>query len=319
MSRGVLLLACIATLLLMTAATFVVLRVQDQRDRLRKRVQRVTGPYQRRALAVAATTGVGLDAEEASRIGRRAARVFGFDPQLQEHYAAPWWLALLVALILALLERAMAATLLGHKSWILVLPSWIFLSRQFFGWCEGRRRTKLFVQFPDALSMIVRAVRVGVPVTQSIRAVGREVAAPTGPEFSQLADEIAIGVPLEDALRAMAERNGLAEYRFFATALALQSQTGGGLSETLDNLSEVIRKRVALRQKGEAMSSEAKTSAAVLAALPVLAGLALWVLNRDYISVLYLDPGGQKVLAAAIGMLAAGMFTMRFMIRKSLS
>ena len=74
--------------------------------------------------------------------------------------------------------------------------------------------------------MIVRAVRVGIPVTDSIQAVGRELEAPTGPEFARLADELAMGVLLQDALRAMAERNGMQEYRFFATALALQSQTG---------------------------------------------------------------------------------------------
>jgi tight adherence protein B len=167
--------------------------------------------------------------------------------------------------------------------------------------------------------MIVRAVRVGVPVTQSIRAVGREIAAPTGPEFTKLADELAIGVTLEDALKTMAERNGLREYRFFATALTLQTQTGGGLSETLENLADVIRKRVALRQKGQALAAEAKTSAGVLAALPLVAGVGLWVLNSEYIDPLFTESGGHKILAVAAGALGGGILTMRSMIRRSLS
>lgn len=167
--------------------------------------------------------------------------------------------------------------------------------------------------------MIVRAVRVGIPVTDAIRSVGRDIDAPTGPEFARLSQELAMGVVLSDALKAMGERNGLQEYRFFATALSLQSQTGGGLSETLENLAEVIRKRVAVRQKGHALAAEAKTSSMVLAALPPLAGLGLWVVNSAYIAVLFTDPTGQKILATAVMALASGMVTMNLLIRKSLS
>ena len=117
----------------------------------------------------------------------------------------------------------------------------------------------------------------------------------------------------------MAERNGLQEYRFFATALSLQSQTGGGLSETLDNLADVIRKRVAVRQKGQALSAEAKMSSLVLASLPPLAGVGLWLMNGAYITLLFVDPLGQKILATAILALMFGITSMNFLIRKSLS
>jgi tight adherence protein B len=196
---------------------------------------------------------------------------------------------------------------------------WIGLSRFFFKWCEARRRGKLFAQFPDALAMIVRAVRVGIPVTDSLRAIGRELSAPTGTEFARLSDEMAIGVVLDDALRAMAERNGLQEYRFFATALSLQSQTGGGLSETLETLADVIRKRVAIRQKGEALSAEAKMSSMVLGSLPPLAGIGLWIMNSEYITLLFVDPLGQKIVAAAVMALICGIMSMKYLIRKSLS
>jgi tight adherence protein B len=101
--------------------------------------------------------------------------------------------------------------------------------------------------------------------------------------------------------------------------VSLQTQTGGGLSETLETLADVIRKRVAVRQKGVALSAEAKMSSLVLAALPPLAGMVLWVLNSAYITLPFVDPLGQKILAAAILALGCGITVMKVLIRKSLS
>jgi tight adherence protein B len=101
--------------------------------------------------------------------------------------------------------------------------------------------------------------------------------------------------------------------------MSLQAQTGGGLSETLDNLADVIRKRVAVRQKGIALSAEAKMSATVLAVLPPLAAAGLWVMNPSYITLLITDPTGKKILAAAIITLGVGIWSMQTLIRKSLT
>ena len=237
----------------------------------------------------------------------------------RDHYALRWWVALAATLTVAIFATKLASGLAGSLVWLAVPVEWILLSRGFFNWCRRLRRDKLLTQFPDALAMIVRAVRVGIPVTDSIRAVGRELEAPTGPEFARLSDELAMGVVMEDALKAMAERNGLQEYRFFATTLSLQNQTGGGLSETLDNLADVIRKRMAVRQKGAALSAEAKMSSLVLGALPPLAAVGLWIMNSAYITMLFVEPLGQKILAAAILTLGFGIMSMRFLIRKSLS
>ena len=124
---------------------------------------------------------------------------------------------------------------------------------------------------------------------------------------------------LEDALREMAARNELPEYRFFATALALQSQTGGGLTEALDGLADVMRRRLALKARGQALAAEAKTSIGILASLPFVSGGALAVLNPHYIGRLFNDHGCQKVLLAAIVMLGSGLLVMRGMIRKVLA
>ena len=119
-------------------------------------------------------------------------------------------------------------------------------------------------------------------------------------------------------MRDCAARNRLPEYRFFATALSLQAQTGGGLTETLENLSDVIRKRVAVRNRAYALASEARTTTYILAALPVITGGMLALVNFGYISLLFTNSTGNMILGGAISMLCIGMFTMRTIISRSL-
>ena len=309
-----------AVLVLMGIGTVVILRIQARQDRIRARTTRTLEPHRRRIVSQVsqATSGVGMT-QATDGVGLLLGRLFGFDQNLSAHYPLRWWMALLVTLAIAIASARVGRGLAGDMIWLAAPVEWVILSRFFFSWCERRRRDQLFKQFPDALAMIVRAVRVGIPVIDSIRAVGRELEAPTGPEFARLSHELAIGNTLQDALRALAERNGLQEYRFFATALSLQSQTGGGLSETLDNLADVIRKRVAVRQKGQALAAEAKMSSLVLASLPPLAALGLWLMNGAYIMLLFTDPLGQKILGVAVLTLALGIFMMNMLIRKSLS
>ncbi len=307
-------------LMLMGLASVVLLRLQARQNEVRLRFTRVLRPYQRQRAGQenGSTSGVGF-AGATEGLGPMLAGLFGFDPALGEQYVLRWWVVLAGTFVLAVTATKLASGPAGNLAWIGLPLEWVVLSRSFFNWCKRRRQDKLFKQFPDALAMIVRAVRVGIPVTDSITAVGREVEAPTGPEFGRLSDELAIGVTLDDALRAMAERNKLQEYRFFATALSLQSQTGGGLSETLENLADVIRKRVAVRQKGVALSAEAKMSSIVLAVLPPFAAVGLWIMNSAYIVLLFVDPLGQKILGGAILMLCLGIWSMKTLIRKSLS
>ena len=320
-SAAVVVGSLVAGLTLISVASVVILRVQAQRDRLSARIARTVAPHLASSIGSTLSTsssGVGL-AAGAEGLGPKLAGLFGFNPALADHYPLRWWAVLVATLTIAIISAKLASGLAGSWIWLVMPLEWIMLGRSFFGWCERRRRDALFRQFPDALAMIVRAVRVGVPVSDSIRAVGRELEAPTGPEFARLSHELAIGMVLPEALRLMGERNGLQEYRFFATALSLQTQTGGGLSETLDNLADVIRKRVAVRQKGQALSAEAKMSSLVLASLPPLAAVGLWIMNSAYITMLFVDPLGQKILATAILALAFGIGTMNFLIRKSLA
>jgi tight adherence protein B len=180
-------------------------------------------------------------------------------------------------------------------------------------------RNELIRQLPDALSMIVRTVRAGIPVTEACQVVARESPALTAVEFSILANEISVGRTMEDGLWKMAARTGLSEYRFLAVALTLQAQTGGNLTETLEKLADTIRRRSALRQRGKALTSEGRTTAIVLTALPFLVAGALTIVAPTYIALLITDPLGKKILLAAITCLCSGLLTMRSMIKRSLS
>lgn len=306
-------------LMLMGLASVALLRLQARQEATNLRFARVLSQYQRQRTdpEAASRSGVGFATTEG--MGPKLAGLFGFDPELGDQYVLRPWMALAATLLAALVATRLGSSVTGKLAWLGLPVEWIGLSRAFFNWCRARRQTTMFEQFPDALAMIVRAVRVGIPVTDSITAVGRELEAPTGPEFARLSDELGIGVSLDDALRAMAERNKLQEYRFFATALSLQAQTGGGLSETLENLADVIRKRVAARQKGIALSSEAKMSMYVLAALPPFAAVGLWFMNPPYITLLFNDSLGQKILAGAVFMLFLGFASMKMLISKSLA
>ena len=244
-----------------------------------------------------------------------AAAMFGFDIDKPENHPAKWWIILAATFMVGKIAQSLADNLVGDISWLGLPLVWIATSRYIFGAAESRRKLGLLRQFPDALAMIVRSVRVGIPVLEAVRAVARESPEPTGPEFARLVDQVSIGVPLDDAVLDMAGRCGIAEYRFFATALTLQNQTGGTLSETLENLADVIRKRVALAAKGKALASEARTSAIVLAAMPIVTGGGLWALNPGYVGMMFTDPTGRKLFGAAVLSLCIGIF----IIRKSLS
>jgi tight adherence protein B len=131
-------------------------------------------------------------------------------------------------------------------------------------------------------------------------------------------DEIRIGTGMEEALQHAAARIRVPDFRFFVVSLLLQRQTGGGIAETLSNLSTIIRQRRALRQKARGLSAEAQASAAVIATTPFIAGGGLFLINRELMSVLFVDPRGRFMLGLAIVCLLSGVAAMRVLISKNL-
>ena len=293
-------------------------RAQARHERFRSRMDAVVAPHvpSRQRQATLRRTSARTPRED---FWHRAAGVLGFSPDRPELYPVRWWIIVAAAAVLARIAVGLLSNVAGPGAYVLIVPAALWLSRWFFRHFARRYANTLFTQFPDALGMIVRSVRVGIPVSEAIRIVARESPQPTARAFGRLSDEIAIGVPLEDAVRRMGEFTGLPEYRFFGTALSLQAQTGGGLAETIETLADVIRKRVALKARGKALASEANTSAGVLTALPGVAALGLYLINPSYIEVLFSTPEGKRLVAVAVGLLSTGTGIMRMTIRKSLS
>lgn len=295
----------------------LVSRAQQQRERRNLRLTTVVSvdPRLTRAESMAFT---GPPPSEHKSPFRVVAGIFGFDPEKTALYPIKWWLILSFTFFIAYFSLGLTGEFLGSLAPFSVPLIWIVLCRNYFGWIEARRRGKLLQQFPDALALIVRAIRVGIPVMEAIRIVSRECASPTAGEFARLVDQVAIGASLEEGVIELARRSGLPEYRFFATVLALQNQTGGTLSDSLENLADVIRKRAALKARGTALTSEARASAIILAFLPLVTGGLLYLINPPYIMQLFIVPAGQSMLGAACVSLTCGLLTIRTLIRRSL-
>ncbi|HLJ21628.1 MAG TPA: type II secretion system F family protein [Stellaceae bacterium] len=180
---------------------------------------------------------------------------------------------------------------------------------------EQRKMEQLFLErFPDAVDMVVRALRAGIPLTAAVRAVGKEAPPPVDAVFAGLADQTEIGVPLDEALAKAATWISLPDFRFFAVAVALQYATGGNLAATLESLSEIIRKRRIMRLKAKAVTAEVRLSTYILSALPFLVVGGLLVISPGYLKPLLADPRGNWILGGAIGGLLTGLVVMRNMM-----
>jgi tight adherence protein B len=172
--------------------------------------------------------------------------------------------------------------------------------------------------FPDAIDLIVRAVKAGLPALDAIDLAAREVADPVGTEFQKVLDETRIGVSMADALKHAADRIRVPDFRFFVASIVLQRRTGGGLAETLANLSTLIRQRRALRLKARALTAESKASAALISIMPFVAGAGLYLVKPDMMALLFADHRGRVMLGVAIASVLLGIATMSAIIRRTL-
>lgn len=175
----------------------------------------------------------------------------------------------------------------------------------------GRRRVMRFIGlFPEAIDLMVRALRAGLPVTEAIINAGQEIGDPVGVEFRGIEAGMRLGRDLDSLLWEIAKRISAPEFRFFIIALSVQRETGGNLAETLNNLSEVLRRRRAMRAKARAMASEARASTMILGSLPILVTCILMVTSPTYIQPLFTDVRGLMLLGVAVAMLLIGVGVM---------
>lgn len=153
-----------------------------------------------------------------------------------------------------------------------------------------KKRTNQFnSKFPDAIELLVRGLRSGLPVTETLSVVAQELPGPVGQEFKGIVERIKIGKTMEDSLQDTADRLGIPEFNFFCITLAIQRETGGNLAETLSNLADVLRKRAQMKLKIRAMSSESKASAYIVGALPFIVFTMIWWINPTYIGGFFED------------------------------
>ncbi|AKM06469.1 type II secretion system F family protein [Pelagerythrobacter marensis] len=162
-----------------------------------------------------------------------------------------------------------------------------------------KKRTNAFnARFPDAIELLVRGLRSGLPVTETLQVVAQEVPGPVGIEFKGVVERIKIGRSMEEALQETADRLAIAEFNFFCIALAIQRETGGNLAETLSNLADVLRKRSQMKLKIRAMSSESKASAYIVGALPFLVFGMIWWINPEYVGGFFED---ERLIVTGLG------------------
>ncbi|MBU6234640.1 MAG: type II secretion system F family protein [Alphaproteobacteria bacterium] len=197
---------------------------------------------------------------------------------------------------------------------LLVFAAYFGAPRFFLRFKVARRQRAFLTDFADALEAMIRLIKAGMPVTEAIAMVGREFTGPMGEEMSRIYDAQKVGTPLAEAVRKMIPRMPIAEVQMFATAIAVQVQTGSSLSEVLSNLSGVIRARARLKRKVQALSAEAKASAMIIGCLPLLVATALYLVNPKYISLLFTDSTGKMLLFGAITWMSFGVLMMRQMI-----
>jgi tight adherence protein B len=177
-----------------------------------------------------------------------------------------------------------------------------------------RRINKFNSNFPDAIELMVRGLRSGLPITETLGIVAQEIGGPVGLEFRAVSDKMKIGRTMEVALQETADRLGTAEFQFFVITLAIQRETGGNLAETLSNLADVLRKRSMMKLKIRAMSSESKASAYIIGSLPFVVFTLVWFINPKYMGGFFTD---ERLMVAGLGGLvwmSIGGFIMAKMI-----
>ena len=235
-------------------------------------------------------------------------RQAGLEFTTTQFWVASGVLAVVVLAVTAIMRTPWPVMIGAPVAAGLGLPRWAL------GFLAGRRRKKFTEHFSDAIDIIVRGIKSGLPVHDCLRIIARESPAPLGPEFQGLVENLAMGVSMDQGLEKMFVRMPTSELRFFTIVLAIQAKTGGNLAEALGNLSTVLRARKLMREKIKALSSEATASAFIIGCLPPAVVVLISVTTPAYMAVMYSDPRGHMMLLGGGIWMSLGIFVMRKMI-----
>ena len=217
-------------------------------------------------------------------------------------------LALIIAVVLFLKSHSVMLSLVVGLFIGAGLPHFVV------GYFVKKRCDQFTNKFPDAIELLVRGLRSGLPVTETLGIVASEVPGAVGAEFKLVTERIRIGKTMEDALQDTADRINTPEFQFFVITLAIQRETGGNLAETLSNLANVLRMRAQMKLKIRAMSSESKASAYIVGSLPFLVFTAIWWINPSYLGGFFID---DRLIATGLGgmvWMSLGAFIMAKMV-----
>jgi tight adherence protein B len=212
--------------------------------------------------------------------------------------------AMALAFGLSLLISALSGIVLGVG-----LPH-VLLSRRIAG-----RTRKFVLLLPEALDLIVRGIRSGLPASEALRTIADEIQDPIGSEFREVTDQMRIGVAMDEAMWAAARRLVIPEFNFLVISLAIQQETGGNLAEILEKLSDMVRRREQMRLKIKAMSSEARASAMIIGSLPFVMATVIMMVNPGYMNTLFTDPRGWVMIGIGLTSLLVGLGIMAKMIK----
>lgn len=232
----------------------------------------------------------------------------GLDIEPRVFYIASGVAGLVVMLVLLVAGMSFLVALMGGFVAAFGLPRW------FLSYLLKRRQKAFAEEFANAIDVIVRGVKSGLPVNDCLRLIAAESPEPVRSEFQGLVEAQRVGVTLEQGLEKIYERMPLPEVNFFQIVLTIQQKTGGNLSEALTNLSRVLRERKKMRAKIQAMSQEAKASAAIIGALPPAVMLMIYFTSPDYMSTLFTTFAGNMIIVCSLFWMGIGILIMKKMI-----
>ena len=217
-------------------------------------------------------------------------------------------LGVFVALICLVAGQTLIVAVLASFGAALGLPRWAL------SFLKARREKAFTAEFANAIDVIVRSVKSGLPTNEALKIVAKEIPDPVGQEFNRLVEGLKVGVTLDQGLKKMFESMPTAEVSFFGIVMSIQQKSGGNLSEALSNLSGVLRDRKRLQGKIKAMSSEAKASAMIIGSLPPAVMGIVWFTTPAYIDLLFTERLGNLMLAGCVFWMGTGIVVMRGMI-----
>ncbi len=311
---GVFVTACLLT----TVIYQMVMEPYLRRTQLQKRMRRQKRDEEFRArIFKTYQESLNRNSPVTSWMGRLAGwgRVDKLERQLMQAdiYLPPGLFVLVVALMGAVGFLLGGRFLDGYWIW-LVTAAMGFFPIFILRWKKRRKTTRFEKQMPEAMELLARSLRAGHTLPATMELVAQEIQPPLGKEFRITYEEQRLGLSVSQALRRMGERVASQDLSYFVTAVLVQNETGGNLAEILEGIGTLIRERMKLKGKVEALTAEGRFSALVLMGLPVLTFLVLFLVSRDYVMLLFTDPLGKKMVGAGLVSAAIGAWVMKKMI-----